>query len=95
MWRCVVCVWACAKRTRKGQWPVRDDLLYTVLLRGPPPGHVEIYNNCDRVGHFHAPSDGFYQGARHTDEAVRELCALLGWKEELDAVLEQASAASV
>ena len=49
--------------------------------------------NRDRIGHFHAPSDGFYQG--DTDEAVRELCALLGWKEELDAVLEQASAASV
>ena len=38
---------------------------------------------------FDSPTDGFFCG--DTDDAVRQLCVLLGWESELQAVLDAAS----
>ena len=46
--------------------------------------------NRERVGDFVGPVDGFFAG--DCDDAVRQLCEMLGWEADLEAVLTRANA---
>ena len=58
------------------------------LVDEVPRGTPRLLINRDRVGNFYGANDGFYQG--NCDDAVRELCGLLGWEADLQAVLDAA-----
>ena len=60
------------------------------LVDAVPHHTPRLLVNRERVGSFSGPSDGFVQG--DCDEAVHQLCGLLGWEAELEGVLEASKA---